>query len=135
MAYSGSIELISGITQKNNGNFPLVDASAVRVKDNERLNETIITLNDSVNNLNALIGYQDLLLGMTPYTVTQEIPLKLSSVSETSYYIEDFLVADIDHNQGISYNNVTYEKVGSEMIFTCSGSAWDTSYATMNVSG
>ena len=32
-AYKGSIELISGITQKNGGDFPLVDASAVQVDD------------------------------------------------------------------------------------------------------
>ena len=31
--YNGSIELISGITQKNGGNFPLVDATAVQVDD------------------------------------------------------------------------------------------------------
>ena len=37
MAYNGSIELISGIKQKNNGNFPLVDATAVRVDDATRL--------------------------------------------------------------------------------------------------
>lgn len=39
MGYGGSIELISGIKQKNNGNFPLVDASAVRVTDDERLDD------------------------------------------------------------------------------------------------
>lgn len=32
-AYKGSIELISGITQKNGGTFPLVDASAVQYDD------------------------------------------------------------------------------------------------------
>ena len=37
MAYNGSVELISGITQKNGGAFPLVDASAVRVTDSKRL--------------------------------------------------------------------------------------------------
>jgi len=31
--YNGSIELISGIKQANNGTFPLVDASAVQVDD------------------------------------------------------------------------------------------------------
>lgn len=31
--YTGSVELISGITQKNAGDFPLMDASAVQVDD------------------------------------------------------------------------------------------------------
>lgn len=40
--YKGSVELISGITQKNNGNFPLMDASAVQVDDSgKRLNEIL----------------------------------------------------------------------------------------------
>lgn len=40
--YNGSIELISGIKQANNGNFPLVDASAVQVDDTgKRLNEAL----------------------------------------------------------------------------------------------
>lgn len=43
MAYKGSVELISGITQKNNGDFPLVDASAVRVTDEKRLDEVLLT--------------------------------------------------------------------------------------------
>ncbi len=41
MAYKGSVELISGIKQKNNGDFPLVDASAVRVTDEKRLDEVL----------------------------------------------------------------------------------------------
>lgn len=39
MAYEGSVELISGIKQANNGSFPLVDASAVRIDDDTRLSE------------------------------------------------------------------------------------------------
>ena len=41
MAYTGSVELISGIKQKNNGTFPLVDASAVRVDDATRLDAAL----------------------------------------------------------------------------------------------
>ena len=41
MAYTGSVELISGIKQKNNGTFPLVDASAVRVDDTTRLDAAL----------------------------------------------------------------------------------------------
>ena len=40
--YKGSVELISGITQKNGGKFPLMDASAIQVDDNDkRLNEIL----------------------------------------------------------------------------------------------
>ena len=39
MAYNGSVELISGIKQKNNGTFPLVDAAAVRIDDSTRLSD------------------------------------------------------------------------------------------------
>lgn len=38
MAYNGSIELISGLKPKNNGDFPLVNAQDVQVdKDGTRL--------------------------------------------------------------------------------------------------
>lgn len=33
MAYNGSIELISGLKPKNNGDFPLVNAPDVQVSD------------------------------------------------------------------------------------------------------
>ena len=40
--YKGSVELISGLTQKNGGKFPLLDASAIQVDDNDtRLNQII----------------------------------------------------------------------------------------------
>lgn len=41
MAYNGSIDLISGIRQKNNGDFPLVDAKDVRVTDQQRLDAAL----------------------------------------------------------------------------------------------
>lgn len=44
MAYEGSVELISGIKQANNGTFPLVDASAVRVTDETRLDTELENL-------------------------------------------------------------------------------------------
>lgn len=49
MAYNGSVELISGIVQKNNGNFPLVDASAVRITDEQRLDEKISDIDESID--------------------------------------------------------------------------------------
>lgn len=51
MAYNGSIELISGITQKNKGTFPLVDASAVRVDDEVRLDEKLSDMTQDIEDL------------------------------------------------------------------------------------
>ena len=40
--YNGSIELISGITPKNKGNFPLVNAKDIQVDDEgTRLSDTL----------------------------------------------------------------------------------------------
>ena len=55
MAYNGSIELISGIKQKNNGKFPLVDASAIRVDDNSMLDATLDTLKGDITSLETLL--------------------------------------------------------------------------------
>ena len=44
MAYSGSIDLISGIRPKNNGTFPLVDAKDVYVSDEYRLDAYLALL-------------------------------------------------------------------------------------------
>ena len=41
MAYNGSVELLSGIKQVNNGNYPLVDASAVYVQDGVSLRDAL----------------------------------------------------------------------------------------------
>jgi len=51
MAYNGSIELISGIKQKNNGNFPLVDATAVRVDDATRLDTKLATMTEDIEEI------------------------------------------------------------------------------------
>ena len=56
MAYTGSVELISGITPKNNGDFPLVDAKDVRIDDNTRLSDLDFTNNDP----NSLLNYFEL---------------------------------------------------------------------------
>ena len=52
MAYDGSVELISGIVQKNGGSFPLVDAPAVRVDDNTRLDAKLSGLDSDISDLN-----------------------------------------------------------------------------------
>lgn len=51
--YNGSIELISGIKPKNNGDFPLVDAKDVQMPDGSRLSNltTNYPLADGVTEL------------------------------------------------------------------------------------
>ena len=41
MAYSGSVEVVSGLKQKNGANFPIVEASAIYVSDDKRLSDII----------------------------------------------------------------------------------------------
>ena len=49
--YQGSVELISGIKQKNNGNFPLIEANAIQIDDDgKRLDEALIELSNIKNN-------------------------------------------------------------------------------------
>ena len=48
-AYKGSVELISGITQKNGGKFALMDAKAVQVDDTDkRLNDKLQEIDDQL---------------------------------------------------------------------------------------
>ena len=37
--YSGSVELISGIKQKNNGNFPLMEANAIQIDNDGKISK------------------------------------------------------------------------------------------------
>ena len=46
MAYNGSVEVISGLKQKNNADFPIVDANAVYIMDGKRLSDIISGLED-----------------------------------------------------------------------------------------
>ena len=56
-AYSGSVTLISGITQKNNGTFPLVNAPAVQVDDTgKRLDAKLAELEGSISNIDTDIS-------------------------------------------------------------------------------
>ena len=65
MAYEGSIELIAGLKQANNLDFPLVDASAVRIDDNTRLDDFVENLEeisaaaDAVQNLIDNFGFEN----------------------------------------------------------------------------
>ena len=57
MAYNGTTELISGITQKNGGTFPLVDASAVRVDDNTRLDAKLGNMSEATSSKVSTVTY------------------------------------------------------------------------------
>ena len=54
MSYTGSIDLISGLRPKNNGNFPLIDAKAVYVDDDTRLDAALEKLENGLSH--ALFG-------------------------------------------------------------------------------
>lgn len=49
MSYTGSIDLISGLRPKNNGNFPLIDAKAVYVDDDTRLDAALEKLENELS--------------------------------------------------------------------------------------
>lgn len=54
MAYNGSVELISGLTQKNGGDFPLVNAPDVQVsEDGTRLDAALAKITE-VKSVDAL---------------------------------------------------------------------------------
>lgn len=55
MAYDGTVQLIAGITQKNGGNFPLVDATAVRIDDTMRLGVVLELFQDTINDTRQVI--------------------------------------------------------------------------------
>ena len=49
--YKGSIELISGLTPKNNGNFPLLNTEQIQAKsDGTRLDKVLENLNSDIKN-------------------------------------------------------------------------------------
>lgn len=59
MAYNGSIELISGLKPKNNGDFPLVNAPDVQVdEDGMRLPEMLAKITE-VQSVDALPANPD----------------------------------------------------------------------------
>ena len=61
MAYPGTVDLISGIRPKNNGEFPLVNAEDVYVDDNTRLDTALDKLTDNVSDLDYARLYTDIL--------------------------------------------------------------------------
>lgn len=56
-AYKGSVELISGITQKNGGDFPLMAASAIQFDDTGARMDTVVKqMQDKVTELETEAG-------------------------------------------------------------------------------
>lgn len=50
--YTGSVEVISGMKQKNNGDFPLAEAHSIQVdEDDKRLDEALTELKNQIGNL------------------------------------------------------------------------------------
>lgn len=79
--YSGSIELISGIKQANNGNFPLVEASAIQVDDTDkRLNTILAELDYKIENID--------ISNIDTYT-KEQIDDKLSNITASGVDISE----------------------------------------------
>lgn len=54
MAYNGSVELISGLTQKNGGSFPLVNAPDVQVSEDGTRLDVVLAKITEVQSVDAL---------------------------------------------------------------------------------
>lgn len=54
MAYNGSVELISGLTQKNGGSFPLVNAPDVQVSEDGTRLPAVLAKITEVQSVDAL---------------------------------------------------------------------------------
>lgn len=54
MAYNGSVELISGLTQKNGGSFPLVNALDVQVSEDGTRLDAVLAKITEVQSVDAL---------------------------------------------------------------------------------
>lgn len=48
MAYTGSVEIIDGLIQKNNLNFPIVDGAAVRYDDQTRMTAKVAQIENKL---------------------------------------------------------------------------------------
>lgn len=54
MAYNGSVELISGLTRKNGGSFPLVNAPDVQVSEDGTRLDAVLAKITEVQSVDAL---------------------------------------------------------------------------------
>lgn len=107
-SYKGSIELISGITQANNKDFALIDASAVQTKeDGTRLDAELETLKEQVDNLSTPTVTPDKVLisdSEGKITTSDVTPLNL----EHLMYMKDLLNRSSSYYQDA--DNVRYIK-------------------------
>lgn len=128
MAYDGSIELIAGLKQANNLDFPLVDASAVRIDDNTRLDDFVENLEeisqaaDAVQNLIENFGFENpeesyVLVEFNPERTVRK-KLWLSSTDSQSWTIENLHTYD---SGNINHAYAIY-KVSGGLTYYVSGS-------------
>ena len=83
--YNGSVELISGLKQANNQDFPLVDASAVQVNDNgDRLDEV---LNEKLNK-SEIVNYSSASVSTTT-PVSDNTQIWISPEDEENFSIPE----------------------------------------------
>lgn len=119
--YNGSIELISGITQKNGQDFPLVEAHAVQMKENgERLDEYLANIKmkeqDIVNAVTGSEAWQTALGSISSLeTKTTNHDTELQRLDEAI----KALTSDEDSEYGVSYDSekgVLYLYKGQDLI-------------------
>lgn len=116
MAYNGSVELISGIKQKNNGTFPLVKASAVYVDDNVSLSDVIsitATKNDLTTIKNIMVD------ALTDLKAAIEANDKVTAVAVLDQAILDIDVLGDNSTMFLASSNVSVEN--ETMIVTSGG--------------
>lgn len=101
MAYDGSVELISGIKQANNGTFALVDASAVRITDTTRLSHYDLSK----------IGVYRFVFSITGNSTSQEFTIGFgpTSWSGAPTFTNNARVIECIAPQSKYYKNLTYE--------------------------
>ncbi len=71
--YKGSVTLISGLTQANNGNFPLIDASAVNFKIDAN-GQIVPKVADAPDRLDTLLSRLTMKVNSLPTTVPTALP-------------------------------------------------------------
>jgi len=77
MAYNGSVEVVSGLKQKNGADFPIVEASAVYVADDKSLADII----DGIENINLKEYFDN--ANQSQQTVMDSYGTRISTVENT----------------------------------------------------
>ena len=117
--YNGSIELISGIKPKNNGEFPLVNARDVQVDDTgKRLDEVLASIlaNDggggngsyTLTEADIALIVQRVLAELkvysgnyevTPSTQKQQLPTA-QAIMEQDLFVKEIPYSEVSNNEG-----------------------------------